>query len=1069
VLGPGGTIAKSLPGYESRPAQLQMAHVIERAIAESRRANFETGEGPIYAHVVAEAGTGTGKSLAYLVPAILSGQKVVVSTAVKALQDQLIKKDLPFLQEHMGVPFTYMLLKGRSNYVCKEFLGKSRQRVAKDEAVFDHQEDYALLEQLEEWLRTDEAEASDGDLEASGVRLTPGLREAVTSDSESCLGKTCPLYRECFVERAKAKSRMAQVVVVNHSLLLIDAKLREQGINLIPEADTLVVDECFPAGTLVDGQPIENIRPGDMVTAYNESSGALIPSRVLSVSKRSAPDRLLAIESGGRRIVATENHPFWTQRGWVAAKRLTCYDTVHHTDWSMYDEIGQPDNPTRIQAGAMQPLRPDIPCGVRSVPQIAGGEAGVLLLELCLSDQRAQKEEVARNDVPPVWSTISRDHRSETRDGARESCLLLCGVPVGHAPGGWQKGYGDRARAAHGQNQGAHAAAQPYGRPGGQGEDADFAQRSWLDIPSWWQRNWTDHSGAPFVVGTQLASAVGHYDARSKEGLSDLLQGGCGQPDPDGGNRDRWTESRHSKAEGHRRQEGRVATGARVDRIEVLQPGSDGTFGGVCPDGAVYNFEVEHYHTYVANGFVVHNCHRLTDVARDVLGEEVTETRLGRLISRLQKLTVKHPETMIGEHAEDYRNEAESWVREAGDILVPYNEIFHVLKERLEEADESQQVLGDEQELCAPAIAQLERFAYRMRGRAAVDDAASAAPKWLTGPDREAWAKLEAGFEKLARALTIVSAPEDADKWCRYAEAEGPRDRRRLTIQCKPIEVAEEMERMLNRAFPTVVFTSATLATGSDFTTFVEENGLTSDDFHVTTMVAPSPFPYERNALLYCPSTMPDPRVGLNEAAKRAYYDELARQIGDLLRISMGRAFCLFTSRSAMRETWARLSPILPTNWRLYNQDEHPRSVVVEAFKDKALVRSHPAVLFATRTFFEGVDIAGEHLELVILDKIPFPTAGDPLYKARCRAIDRKYGEGKSFERLTLPEAVKTAKQATGRLIRTNTDIGVCAILDVRLAKKSYGRTIVQALPPMRRTQNLHEVRALYARERSAV
>jgi Rad3-related DNA helicase len=456
-------------------------------------------------------------------------------------------------------------------------------------------------------------------------------------------------------------------------------------------------------------------------------------------------------------------------------------------------------------------------------------------------------------------------------------------------------------------------------------------------------------------------------------------------------------------------------------------------------------------------------------VARDVLGEEVTETRLGRLISRLQKLTVKHPETMIGEHAEDYRNEAESWVREAGDILVPYNEIFHVLKERLEEADESQQVLGDEQELCAPAITQLERFAYRMRGRAAVDDAASAAPKWLTGPDREAWAKLEAGFEKLARALTIVSTPEDADKWCRYAEADGPRDRRRLTIQCKPIEVAEEMERMLNRAFPTVVFTSATLATGSDFTTFVEENGLTSDDFHVTTMVAPSPFPYERNALLYCPSTMPDPRVGLNEAAKRAYYDELARQIGDLLRISMGRAFCLFTSRSAMRETWARLSPILPTNWRLYNQDEHPRSVVVEAFKDKALVRSHPAVLFATRTFFEGVDIAGEHLELVILDKIPFPTAGDPLYKARCRAIDRKYGEGKSFERLTLPEAVKTAKQATGRLIRTNTDIGVCAILDVRLAKKSYGRTIVQALPPMRRTQNLHEVRALYARERSAV
>jgi ATP-dependent DNA helicase DinG len=218
-------LAASLPNYERREKQSRLAHKIESQIR---------GEGTSR-HALLQASTGTGKSLAYLIPAILSGKKVVVSTATKALQDQIVGKDLPFLQEHLGVDFTYAMLKGRSNYVCRASVegleGDDAPLKTTVEKVFEAKKDAT------DFL----AERDDFDIED---RVWPKL----TVSSSECPGRSeCPFGDECFVEKARANAMNAQVVVVNHSLLLTDAWLDEVSNGngtLLPDYEVLIVDEA---------------------------------------------------------------------------------------------------------------------------------------------------------------------------------------------------------------------------------------------------------------------------------------------------------------------------------------------------------------------------------------------------------------------------------------------------------------------------------------------------------------------------------------------------------------------------------------------------------------------------------------------------------------------------------------------------------------------------------------------------------------------------------------------------------------------------------------------------------
>jgi ATP-dependent DNA helicase DinG len=224
VLGPSGRLAAALPGYEERPDQLAMAEAVERAI--ERRG-----------YLVAEAGTGTGKTLAYLVPAVLSGRRVIVSTATKTLQEQLWLKDIPLLRDACGLQFEAAYLKGRSNYYCLE-RGAEFARAP----TFAVREEAALWPRIEEWAaRTETGDRSEIDLPDQFHTWRD-----LSATSENCLGRECKAYEACFVTRARALAAQADVLLVNHHLFFADLAMRTSraGVEILPEHDVVIFDEA---------------------------------------------------------------------------------------------------------------------------------------------------------------------------------------------------------------------------------------------------------------------------------------------------------------------------------------------------------------------------------------------------------------------------------------------------------------------------------------------------------------------------------------------------------------------------------------------------------------------------------------------------------------------------------------------------------------------------------------------------------------------------------------------------------------------------------------------------------
>jgi ATP-dependent DNA helicase DinG len=649
VLGPGGAIARRLPGYELREQQLQLA---ERAIAEGK-------------HAVIEAGTGTGKSLGYLVPGLLSGKRMIVSTANKSLQEQLARKDVPFLQAALPRRFSAVVLKGRGNYLCLLRLGELRDRLAgrlRDDAAFRTQEAARAWPRLEDWSRR----TGSGDLEEAPFGVPDDLKELVTVDAESCLGARCPLRGDCFAEQARAQAREADLVIVNHWLLLSDLALRQ---------------------------------------------------------------------SAGEQVAAL----------------------------------------------------PD----------------------------------------------------------------------------------------------------------------------------------------APLLV---------------------------------------------------------------VDEAQHLE-----------------------------------------DCATDTLGTQVSLGRWERLARRLEALTLRHPAVVKAAEESEERERAEQWRLRAAALGSVLAGVLDQLQARLERGRTSSQRLGDERSLACGALAALEQL---------VEDLATGTPFWLSEEQRDDWAKLAEQVARLAEDLELIVTPGDEQALVRFAAFEAGGMRRRLALYARPIDVSGALREQLFGAFPTVIATSATLATEGGFGYWRARVGLDQ----ALELVLGSPFDVQANALLYLP--LDGARLDPARARARGEADYL-------LDASDGRAFCLFSSNRALDEVYRRLRPRL--HWLTLRQGEGSRPELLRRFKEDG-----HAVLFGLKSFWEGVDVQGEALSLVVIDKLPFPPPDDPVWAARC-AVARDW-----FNELALPYATLQLKQGFGRLLRTRGDRGVVALLDGRLTTREYGARILRALPPASRTRDIAQVRAFF-------
>lgn len=329
------------------------------------------------------------------------------------------------------------------------------------------------------------------------------------------------------------------------------------------------------------------------------------------------------------------------------------------------------------------------------------------------------------------------------------------------------------------------------------------------------------------------------------------------------------------------------------------------------------------------------------------------------------------------------------------------------------------------------------------RLRAAVEDVATHLEDlrgWLeTAAPRgrgleNCWRRAERVHERLQ--LVVGKPPSDYVHWVETFT-------RGFAIHFTPLSIAPLFRAQLATLDNTWIFTSATLAVGESFEHYVTSLGLDQP----RTERLDSPFDYAHNALLYLPSGMPEPRDD-------NYTEAVIRIAREVVAASCGRAFLLFTSHRALQEAAAALTASL--TYPVLVQGQAPRAELLARFRQLG-----DAVLLGTGSFWEGVDVRGEALSMVLIDKLPFASPGDPVLQARIDA--QRAAGGNPFFDVQVPEAVITLKQGAGRLIRDVQDRGVLVLCDPRLVNKGYGRVFRSSLPPMPVTQRLADVQAFFA------
>ena len=289
LFAPEGALAKHIPNFRSRPQQVQMAEAIAEAIEGNSL-------------LIAEAGTGTGKTFAYLVPALIGGGKVVLSTGTKNLQDQLFQRDLPTVRDALKAPVSIALLKGRSNYVCHYHLER-----AQSDGRLPTREDVRHLARIVQYAKVTQTGDKSG---LADVPETALIWSHVTSTRDNCLGQECPMHKECFVLKARKEAMEADVVVVNHHLFFADVMLRDEGVaELLPACNTVIFDEAHQlpeTASLFFGENISTSQLLELArdTTIEALSGAKdftpLPEASSAVEKAARDLRLIFKKNEGR-------------------------------------------------------------------------------------------------------------------------------------------------------------------------------------------------------------------------------------------------------------------------------------------------------------------------------------------------------------------------------------------------------------------------------------------------------------------------------------------------------------------------------------------------------------------------------------------------------------------------------------------------------------------------------------------------------------------------------------------------------------------------------------------------
>jgi Rad3-related DNA helicase/serine/threonine protein kinase len=437
---------------------------------------------------------------------------------------------------------------------------------------------------------------------------------------------------------------------------------------------------------------------------------------------------------------------------------------------------------------------------------------------------------------------------------------------------------------------------------------------------------------------------------------------------------------------------------------------------------------------------VVDEAHHLEEEATRALTVTVSESQISALLA--QQRLKQHSRADMQEEAKQTMIFA--WDRLALITHAAYNKGRGILQEPLQEGLH-----------LATIIAKIAESLRNQR------------PEYMEEPENSLYDKLITRTENLSEALRKVFSVDQRDTYVYYVEQITKPGRRGsyLEVNATPLDVNTLLRELLfNKS--KVICTSATLATVGpnpvdpedkrpNFAYFRRRVGLDNAEYpDVLEHILPHTFDYENNALLYLPRHLPEPVFGPDS---NNYTNKIAEEMMRLVEASRGRAFLLFSSKRMLDAVYNIFLDRLPTylDFRLLRQGDKNRIELVREFRE-----SEGAVLFGLKSFWEGVDIAGESLSLVVIDKMPFDPPDDPVHEARVARM--KASNENWFGNYVLPQAVLRLKQGLGRLLRNHEDRGVMAILDTRLHTKSYGKLVINALPPARRTEHLKVVQRFF-------
>lgn len=432
--------------------------------------------------------------------------------------------------------------------------------------------------------------------------------------------------------------------------------------------------------------------------------------------------------------------------------------------------------------------------------------------------------------------------------------------------------------------------------------------------------------------------------------------------------------------------------------------------------------------------------HQLEDIATEFFGMRVSRRRLDRLLLDTER-------ALRAAGAGDPLFGGDSALRSVSAVEVSADAFFHALEHAVGgddrvtlERDVFSGEVASAWHALDSALEGLGAASEMARGRLTVPSLRGPRPQ-STLPEALELATRRAEDARAALAQVVEGAAGRVT-WLE-------RNSKNVTLSSSPVDLSVLFRERIFESVPATVLTSATLSTAGSFKYFRARYGVDDERIEVNELVVPSPFDFEQNALLYTPKDLPAPNAP-------NFTERAAERVAELVAITGGGAFVLTTSHRTL-QMLARLLPAKLQGKRVLVQGTRPKAALTQAFRADG-----NAVLLATQSFWEGVDVPGHALRLVVLEKIPFSVPTDPVMVARGRELEAA-GEN-PFMKLSVPAAAIALKQGFGRLIRTQRDVGIVALLDERVHRRGYGKLILGALPPAQRTTELEDVRAFWER-----